>query len=242
MTHDLKQIIAPKGYLRVGINMSNFLLVVGKNDKGEPIGISPDIARLIAKKIDIKCKFILFERPGQLADVVNNDVWDIGNIAFEPERGNTIDFSKPYVLIDANFLVKNESNLLINEDIDKQENTIVVADRSAYDLWLKSNFKNSKIVRVKSIDDSHTFYRDGKANVLAGLRPKLIDEIQLQNDDRIIDKPFTYIKQSVGFKKNFPEVIEFINSVISEAIEDGYIKSSLQKHDVDKKLSIPKSD
>ena len=241
MTDDLKQIIAPKGYLRVGINMSNFLLVVGKNEQGNPIGISPDIAKLIAKKIDVECKFILFERPGQLADVVNDDVWDIGNIAFEPERGNTIDFCNPYVLIDANFLVKNESILINNEDVDQKENTIVVADRSAYDLWLKSNFKFSKIVRANSIDDSHAYYRTGKANVLAGLRPKLIDEIQLKNNDRIIDKPFTYIKQSVGFKKNFPEVIDFINSIISDAIEDGYIKSSLQKHNVDKKLSIPKS-
>ena len=241
MTHDLKKIIAPKGYLRVGINMSNFLLVVGKNEKGDPIGISPDIAKLVAKKIDVECKFILFERPGQLADVVNDDVWDIGNIAFEPERGNTIDFCDPYVLIDANFLVKNKSSLVTNEDIDKQENTIVVADRSAYDLWLKSNFKFSNIVRVKSINDSHNYYRTGKANILAGLRPKLIDEIQLNNGDRIIDKPFTYIKQSVGFKKNYPEVIEFINSIISEAIEDGYVKNSLQKHNVDKKLSIPTS-
>ena len=241
MTDDLKQIIAPKGHLRVGINMSNFLLVVGKNEQGNPIGTSPDIAKLIAKKIDVECKFILFERPGQLADVVNDDVWDIGNIAFEPERGNTIDFCNPYVLIDANFLVKNGSGLLANQDIDKQENIIVVADRSAYDLWLKSNFKFSKIVRTKSIDESHTYYRTSKANVLAGLKPKLIDEIQLNNNDMIIEKPFTYIKQSVGFKKNYPEVIEFINSIISEAIEDGYIKNSLQKHNVDKKLSIPKS-
>ena len=241
MIQNLKLLIAPKGYLRVGINMSNFLLVVGKNEIGDPIGISPDIGKLVAKKIGVECKFILFDRPGQLADAVNDDIWDIGNIAFEPERGNTINFSNPYVLIDANFLVKNKTNLKKNEDIDKEENTIVVADRSAYDLWLKSNFKKSKIVRVKSIDASHDYYREGKANVLAGLRPKLIDEMQLQNDDKIIEKPFTFIKQSVGFKKNFPKVIEFINSIISEAIDNEYIKSSLQKYNVNKKLSIPKS-
>ena len=74
----------------------------------------------------------------------------------------------------------------------------------------------------------HAYYRSDKANVLAGLKPKLIDEMQLKNNDRIIDEPFTYIKQSVGFKKNYPEVIEFINSIIFEAIEDGYIKNSLQ--------------
>ena len=239
MTNNIKELLAPKGYLRVGINMSNFLLVVGKDETGNPTGISPDIAKLIAKKIDVECKFVLFERPGELADAVDKDLWDIGNIAYEPERGNTIDFSNPYVLIDANFLVKDNSNLSKNEDIDNAENTIVVADRSAYDLWLKSNLKYSKIIRVKSINDSHDFYRSGKANILAGLRPKLIDEIILNNGDRIINEPFTFIRQSVGFKKNFPDAINFVNQVISEAISQGYIKDSLKKHNVNKKLSIP---
>ena len=74
-----------------------------------------------------------------MADVVNDDVWDIGNIAFEPERGNTIDFCNPYVLIDANFLVKNESSLLTNHDIDKQENT----KGSASYAVLRSNWLSS---------------------------------------------------------------------------------------------------
>ena len=239
MINKIKEIIAPKGYLRVGINMSNFLLVVGMNEKKEPIGVSPDIAKFIAKKINLKCKFVLFERPGELADSVNKDMWDIGNIAYEPERGNIIDFSNPYVLIDANFLVRSNSGLKTNEDIDKPENKIVVADRSAYDLWLKSNYKNCKFIRVKTINDSHNFYRTGKANVLAGLRPKLLEEIDLSKENKIIDQPFTFIKQSVGFKKNFPSVIQFLNSVISEAIEEGYINNSLKKYKVLNKLTIP---
>ena len=54
MTNKIKELLAPKGHLRVGINMSNFLLVVGKDETGNPIGISPDIAKLIAKKIDVE--------------------------------------------------------------------------------------------------------------------------------------------------------------------------------------------
>ena len=63
MTYEIKQIIAPKGHLRVGINMSNFLLVVGKNEDGDPIGISPDIAKLIAKKLMLNVN--LFYLKGQ---------------------------------------------------------------------------------------------------------------------------------------------------------------------------------
>ena len=36
----LKQ-LAPKGYLRAAINLSNFLLVTGTDNNGDPEGVSP---------------------------------------------------------------------------------------------------------------------------------------------------------------------------------------------------------
>src|SRR5262249_43539068 len=36
--------LAPTGVLRAGINMSNFLLVTGKSDAGDPQGVAPDVA------------------------------------------------------------------------------------------------------------------------------------------------------------------------------------------------------
>ena len=43
----LKQ-LAPRGYLRAAINLSNFLLVTGKEANGDPQGVSPDTARALA--------------------------------------------------------------------------------------------------------------------------------------------------------------------------------------------------
>ena len=75
--------IAPKRVLRAAINLANFLLVSGTRVDGTPDGVSPDIARRIAVALGVPCEFVLFEGPGQLADTVDNDVWDIGNIAIE---------------------------------------------------------------------------------------------------------------------------------------------------------------
>ena len=56
----------------------------------------------------------------------------------------------------------------------------------------------------------------------------------------MIQSPFTYIKQSIGIKKGNPEVLDFINKFILNNIKEGYIKSLLQQHNVQDKLSIPK--
>ena len=94
--------------------------------------------------------------------------------------------------------------------------------------------------RVNSIEESHNLFRENKVNVLAGLKPKLIDEMKKNNNYEMIQNPFTNIKQSIGIKKGNPEVLDFINKFISNNIKDGYIKSLLQQHNVQDKLSIPK--
>ncbi len=242
MDKDILERFLPKGILRAGINMSNFLLVTGKSSDGSPEGVSPDLVKKIASELNVNYELIPFPRPGELADAVNDDVWDIGNIAFEPERANTINFSNPYVLIDANFLVNKNSDFKINKDIDKPGVRIVVAERSAYDLWLTDNLSNAKILRVASIQESHDVFNDNKVDVLAGLKPKLLDEVSVNNNYLIIEEPFTFIKQSIGFKKGNEEIIDFLNKLILKYLKNGFIYNSLKKHKVEKKLSLPKID
>ena len=99
MTKSIAKKLASTGVLRVGINMSNFLLVNSKDSLGLPNGVSPEVGKRLAKELNVKCELVQFAKPGLLADAVNNDLWDVGNIAYEKERAKTIEFSDPYVNI-----------------------------------------------------------------------------------------------------------------------------------------------
>lgn len=239
MIETISKKLVPTGVLRVGINMSNFLLINGKDSDGLPDGVSPDIGKRLARELNVECKLIQFKKPGLLADAVDEDMWDIGNIACEKERSKTIDFTNPYVNIDANFMFRKKDNLKTNDDINLPGIKIAVLERSAYDLWLTENFKNVELIRVNTIEESHQLFREDKVNVLAGLKPKLIEEIKTNNDFQIINRPFTYIKQSIGIKKGNPEILDFLNKFITNLIKEGYVENLLKKHNVQNKLSIP---
>ena len=231
--------LAPHGRLRAAINMSNFLLVSGKDKDGAPDGVSPDLAKAIAARLGVPCELIAYEGPGQLADDVGADVWDIGNIAIEPERAQTIDFTQSYVHIDANFMVRKSASYQSNEDINQENVEIILYNRSAYDLWLTDNFTAPTYIRVASIKDSHAEFHAGRADVLASLKPKLVEEMEAFDAYRIIDQPFTAIRQAVGIAKNQPKAVSFVNNIISELLESGEIAARLRAHNVDKKLSLP---
>ena len=240
MIDTISKKLAPSGVLRVGLNMSNFLLINGKDSAGLPDGISPDIGKRLAKELNVNCKLVQFAKPGLLADAVNDNRWDIGNIACEKERAKIIDFSDPYVNIDANFIFRNNHKFITNEEVDSSNIKIAVVERSAYDLWLSENFHNAELIKVDTIENSLKLFREKKVDVLAGLKPKLDEELKNNKDFKLISNPFTRIKQSIGIKKGSPEILEFLNKFIFNLIKEGFIKTQLKKHRVEGKLSIPK--
>ena len=234
----VKQQLAPRGVLRAGINLSNFLLVSGTAADGSPQGISPDIANLVASTLDLPCELVCFDRPGKLADAINQDIWDIGNITFEAERAQTLDFSHPYVMIEANFLVRHDDDFWTNDDINRAAAKIAVSERSAYDLWLTDHFSQAQIIRASSIQAAHDLFFEKKVDVLASLKPKLLEDMANHSGLRIIDPPFTAVKQSIGLAKGKAESIAFLNALIAQSIENSWIAAQLELHGMTGKLGI----
>jgi polar amino acid transport system substrate-binding protein len=231
--------LAPHGVIRAAINMSNFLLVSGQTESGQPDGLSPDVANELARRLGVFCELIPFEGPGLLADAAGCDIWDIGNIAVEPERAEVIDFSQPYIQIDANFMTREGSTLANNTDVNKQGVEVVLYKRSAYDLWLKDNYTAPTYLRVGSINESVTAFEEGQGDVLACLKPKLMAVRSDQPNYRIIDPPFTAIRQAIGLNKGHPEALGFVNETIADLLANGFVADSLKRHGVGNKLSLP---
>ena len=231
--------LAPHGVMRAAINMSNFLLVSGQTQSGQPDGLSPDVANELARRLGVFCELIPFEGPGLLADAAGCDIWDIGNIAIEPERAEIIDFSYPYIKIDANFMTREGSTLANNANVNQQGVEIVLYKRSAYDLWLKENYTAPTYLRVGSINESVTAFEEGQGDVLACLKPKLMAVRSDQPNYRIIDPPFTAIRQAIGLNKGHPEALGFVNETIADLLANGFVVNSLKRHGVGDKLSLP---
>ena len=170
--------LAPTGVLRAGINLSNFLLVTGRSEKAEPIGVAPDMAREIAASLSVPVTYVSFKSPGELADQAENNVWDIGLIGAEPQRAAKISFTAAYVEIEATYMVPKNSAIKSIADVDKPGIRIAVSARSAYGLWLENNIKHATLIPVSGLDAAFNKFVDEKLDVLAGLRPGLLKDIE----------------------------------------------------------------
>ncbi|HLB97890.1 MAG TPA: transporter substrate-binding domain-containing protein [Acetobacteraceae bacterium] len=237
MAHPLAAELAPHGVLRAGINMSNFLLVTGRSAAGDPEGVSPSMARAIADRLGVPIKYVPFPKPGELADAVDSDAWDIGLIGAEPARAEKIAFTAAYAEIEATYLVPAGSAIASIAEVDRPGTRIAVSARSAYDLWLERNIKHATLVRSDGLAGAvEKFQRDG-LEALAGLRPALLSDVQKIPGARILDGQFTAVQQAIGTPRRNAESAKFLRAFVEEAKASGLVASFIEKHKV-KGLSV----
>ena len=141
--------LAPNGALRAAINVGNTVLAARPaTPGGEPTGISVDLAKELARRLGVPLHLIIFDAAGKVVEAGKTGDWDIAFVALDPARAAEISQSPPYVQIEGAYLVRNESPLKSNDEVDRKGNRVVVARNSAYDLYLSRALKQAEIVRT----------------------------------------------------------------------------------------------
>ena len=230
--------LAPTGRLRAAINLSNFLLVPGRSANGDPEGVSPDMAAAVAERRDVGLELIPYDSPGALADAAADDAWDIGNIGAEPERAKTIAFTAAYAEIEATYLVPAGSSITTVDQVDRNGVRIAVYGRSAYGLWLAENVRHAQLVRTDDQDSSVEAFVEGKLEALAGLRSKLVQEVDKLPGARILDGKFTAVQQAIGSRPHGTAGVAFLRDFVEEAKASGLVAELIERHGVTGQLTV----
>lgn len=237
MLEQVRKELAPNGVLRAGINLSNFLLVTGRTDSGEPEGVSPSMAAEIARRLDLDISYVTFKTPGELADAATEDVWDIGLIGAEPARAEHITFTAAYSEIEATFLVPPDSPLKTIADVDQPGIRISVPSRAAFELWLTDNVKHAELHRAagrQAFDDFVSQHMDA----YAGLRAGLVNDREKMPGSRLLEGKFTSVQQAVGTPKGRDNAAAFLSEFVEEAKASGFVGELIERFGVSGRLMV----
>lgn len=224
--------LAPRGLLRAGINLSNFLLVTGRDAHGNPEGVSPDMARAVAERLGVAVRLVPYASPGLLADAVGTDSWDIGLVGAEPQRAEKIAFSAAYAEIEATYLVPAGSPIATIADVDRPGVRIASTARAAYDLWLERNIAQATLLRVEGLDGALNLFTEQKLEALAGLRPRLLKDVETLPGARILDGQFSAVQQAIGTARANAAAAAFLRDFVEEAKASGLVARLIAKHGV----------
>jgi polar amino acid transport system substrate-binding protein len=222
--------LAPTGKLRAAINLGNMVLAQKDPATGELRGVTVDLARELARRLELPVEFVPFDAAGKVFEALKAGAWDVAFLAIEPVRAAEIAFTAPYVIIEGVYLVPKDSPLRAVADVDRDGVRIAVNKGSAYDLYLTRTLKHAKLVRGESGVD--LFVRD-KLEAAAGVKQPLVEYAKTNPAVRIMDGRFMEIRQAMGTPKVRYEgrdaAPRYLHAFVEEMKATGFIAKALQR-------------
>ncbi|MEX3937014.1 ABC transporter substrate-binding protein [Paraburkholderia phymatum] len=230
-SEQLRQLI-PTGKLRAAINFGNPILAARSPKTGEPVGVSVDLAKKLAKLVDAPLQLVLYDAAGEVVAGCEQGEWDVAFVARDPVRGKGIAQTCPYVLIEGAYLVPEDSPIQRNEDVDRTGTRVVVGKGSAYDLYLSRSLRHAEIVRSPTSPAVVEAMLAERYEVAAGVRQQLEYDASRLCGLRMLPGRFMVIEQAVGTPKGRPAAAELLDRFVEEMINCGFVKSSLDTHEI----------
>jgi polar amino acid transport system substrate-binding protein len=217
--------LAPKGVLRASINLGNPVLAQGTPTA--PTGVTVDIAREIAARLDVSVEFVCFDAARKSYQAMATGQADICFLAIDPERAAEVAFTTPYVVIEGVFAVPQDSPITKIADVDRAGVRIGVKRGSAYDLFLSRTLQHASVVRGEEGVDE---FRAQGLEAAAGIRQPMTDFVAAHPGVRLIEDRFMQIQQAVGTTKTrLPETVRFLGDLVEELKANGFVAEALRR-------------
>ena len=214
--------LTPTGKLRAGINFQNQLLTtLGPN--GEQGGVAVEFARELARRLAVPLEIIPYKSAGALADSVTTGAWEISVLGDEPERARVLDFATPLTEIEATYLVPAGSPIRGIDEVDRAGIRIVSPARSAYDLFLSRTIRNAQLVQIAGSRAAEQHFVREKLDVMAGLKPALLELAPTLPGSRILDGNFTVVRHTVCVPKGRDAAAAYLRDLVEDVKASGLV-------------------
>ena len=231
---DVISAFTPTGRLRASINLGNPILAGRRADTGEGFGVSVDLARAFGRRLGTAIELVVFDAAGKSVDAVTREEADIGFFAIDPKRGEGIHFTDAYVLIEGCYLVRDDSPVRTNDEVDRAGTRLVVGKGSAYDLFLTREIRSASIERAPTSPAVVDFFLEQHADVAAGVKQQLQADAARRGGLRLLPGRFMVIQQAMGCPRSRGDAAALaLREFIEEMKASGFVAESLSRHGIE---------
>ncbi len=238
----IRQQLAPRGELRVAINLGNPVLARKSAATGALEGVTIDLAREVARRIGVPCRLIEFDAAAKVVDAAARDAWDVAFVARDPARAGALLFTSPYVLIEATFLVHGDSAFQAPGDLDQGGVRIAVGRGAAYELHLRRAFGAATLIHRETSERAIHAFAEGGADAVAGIVQALRSWAAQRREFRMIRDPFVTIAQAVATPAGRPLARQDLEAFVGQARASGFVAAALARRGEAATLVAPRSD
>jgi polar amino acid transport system substrate-binding protein len=221
--------LAPKGKLRVGAYLGSPLSMVRDSKTGEIHGLSIDLGKELAKRLDVPFEQVSYQRIADvLAGMKAGDVdFTISNAT--PARAVDVNFSQTLLSLELGYLVPAASPIATFSDVDKPGVRVGVTEGSTSQGTLPKILPNAAVVPAQNLKRAIEMFERRELDVFATNKPTLFEMSEQMPGARVLDGRWGVENIAVAIPRGREAAMEYLRRFVEEAQTSGLLSRAVER-------------
>jgi polar amino acid transport system substrate-binding protein len=226
--------LAKNGVVRAAYLATNPAHAVKDPKTGEARGVVIDLVRELGRMHGVKATPIPLPNPQAVIDAVRKGEAEIGFVAYNPERAGPVEFSKPYLLVNQTFIVRDDSAIRSIADIDRQGRKLGATRADSIALFLGRTLKQGQLVQLEdsSPDAVYRMLREGTIDAFGANRQRLTDMSRGVTGFRLLPDDLYGVEQTIIVPGGRKDAQDAANKFIDDVQTSGFLQKSIERSGV----------
>jgi polar amino acid transport system substrate-binding protein len=226
---EVRKVLAPAGTLRVGLYLGNPSSLLKDPVSGHETGIGFELGRELARRLDVPFERVIYPNNGAVLDGMRAGNVDILFTNATPARAKEVDFTQPYLEVEAGYLVPRGSSIAAIADVDKPGVRVGVMEGSTSSVLLPGLLKNASVVRVPTTDAVIEMLSSRTLDAFATNKSILFEMSDSLPGSSVLDGRYSVEQLALGLPKGREAGLAYVRAFVSAAISSGLVKAAMQR-------------
>ena len=220
--------------IRVAYLASNPAQAMKDPATGEVRGVVPDLVRELERTRGVTVTLMGRPNPQGVIDAVRNGEAEIGFVAYNPERAGPVEFTKPYLLVNQTFIVRNDSPIKSIADVDRQGRKLGATRADSIALYLRRTLKQGQLLELDDTSQNtiERLLQDGVIDAYGSNRQRLTDWTKSTKGVRLLSDDLYGVEQAIIVPGGRRDALDAANQFIDEVRRSGFLKTAVERSGV----------
>jgi len=228
-TPEVRRVLAPTGTLRVGLYLGNPSSLVREPVAGQATGIGFELGRELARWLDVPFEPVIHPNNGAVLEGLRSGNVDVVFTNATPARSKEIDFTQPYLEVEAGYLVPPRSAMAALADVDKAGVRVGVMEGSTSSTTLPQLLKDASVVRVPNLERVLEMLARGDLDAFATNKSILFELADGLPGSRVLDGRYGIEQLALGIPKGRTAGLDYVRRFVATVISNGLVKSAVER-------------
>ena len=224
-----REILAPTGKLRIGVYPGSPTSMVKEAKTGETHGVSVDLGKELAMRLDIPVEMIQFQRIADVLEAMKTGGVDITVSNATPARAQDVTFSQTLLSIELGYLVPVASTVATIAEVNTAGVRVGVTQGSTSERTLPKLLPNATVVPAQNLKVAIEMFGRRELDAFATNKAILFEMSDQMPGAKVLDGRWGVEHIAVAIPKGREGGLEYLRRFVADVQSTGFLAQAVER-------------